>query len=363
MSEESATRRRVLQAGATALTAGLAGCSTSRLSETAPPAQSASPPPEVDSEADSPYTRVYRETIRSVVLVQTDQGQGTGFVYDDAHVVTNAHVVGGATTVNLRFSDGTWTTGRVRGADVHSDLAAIAAETVPESATPLPFEAGSPAVGREVAAVGNPYNLDGTLTTGVVSGVDRLIPAPSGYQIPDAIQTDAAVNPGNSGGPLMTKASTVLGVVNSKQGDNIGFGISAALTQRVVPALITTGDYDHAYMGVSLQTVGPTLAEANDLARPRGLIVVDTVSGGPTEGVLEESRGRFVGGQRVPVGGDVLLRLDDTELQTFEDLASYLALETRPGDTVRTTVLRDGTERTLDVELGARPERSRSPLR
>lgn len=363
MSEGSATRRRILKSGAAVLTAGLAGCSTSRLSENAPPAQSASPPPEVDSTSDSPYTRVYQETIQSVVLVQAGEGQGTGFVYDDNHVITNAHVVGETTTVNLRFGDGTWTTGRVRGTDVHSDLAAIAAETIPESATPLPFEGGHPAVGREVAAVGNPYNLDGTLTTGVVSGIDRLIPAPSGYQIPDAIQTDAAVNPGNSGGPLMTKASTVLGVVNSKQGDNIGFGISAALTQRVVPQLITTGDYDHAYMGVSLQTVGPAIAEANNLARPRGLIVVETVPGGPSEGRLRESQARIVGGQRVPVGGDILLRLGNTELQTFEDLASYLALQTRPGDTVQVTLLRNGSEQTVDIELGSRPERSQSPLR
>jgi len=362
MSEESATRRQVLKAGAVTITAGLAGCSSSRL-EGAPPAQSASPPPEVNSDAGSPYTQVYEDTIPSVVLVQTGEGQGTGFVYDDHHIITNAHVVGGATRVNLRFSDGTWTTGRVRGTDVHSDLAAITAETIPASATPLPFEAGQPVVGREVAAVGNPYNLDGTLTTGVVSGIDRLIPAPSGYQIPDAIQTDAAVNPGNSGGPLMTKASTVVGVVNSKQGDNIGFGISAALTQRVIPQLITTGSYEHAYMGVSLQTAGPAIAEANDLARPRGLIVVDTVSGGPSEGRLSESQAQIVSGQRVPVGGDILLRLGNTELHTFEDLASYLALQTRPGDTVQVTLLRNGSERTVDIELGSRPERSQSPLR
>ncbi len=166
MSEESATRRRVLKAGAVAIAAGLAGCSSSQL-ENAPPAQSASPPPEVDSDAESPYIQVYQDTIQSVVLVQTREGQGTGFVYDDNHIITNAHVVGGATRVTLRFSDGTWTTGQVRGTDVHSDLAAITAETIPASATPLPFEGGPPVVGREVAAVGNPYNLDGTLTTGI----------------------------------------------------------------------------------------------------------------------------------------------------------------------------------------------------
>ncbi len=154
--------------------------------------------------ADDTYTSVYEDAIDSVVMIRTGQGQGTGFVVDDAHVVTNAHVVGRSTAVDVRFTDGQWRSGSVVGTDPHSDLAAVAVDTVPSVATPLPFVDEQPSPGREVVAIGNPFNLEGTVTTGIVSGTDRSIPAPTGYSIPDAIQTDAAVNPGNSGGPLMT---------------------------------------------------------------------------------------------------------------------------------------------------------------
>nr|WP_239641888.1 trypsin-like peptidase domain-containing protein [Haloterrigena salina] len=319
---------------------------------------------ETPSQADgSVYSRVYREAISSVVSVQTSRGQGTGFLYGDGHVITNAHVVGTAQNTQLRFDDGTWVTGEVSGRDVHSDLAVVSADSTPDSATSLSFAQDRPVIGQEVVAIGNPYDLDGTVTTGIVSGTDRLIPSPSGYRIPDAIQTDAAVNPGNSGGPLMSTDGTVVGVVNSKRGDDIAFGISAALTQRVVPRLIENGTYEHAYLGVSFETVTPTIAEANGLDDPRGLVVVETVNTGPAEGVLSGSESRFVNGSRVPVGGDVLLAVDGTEVHSFEDLASYLALQTRPDETIELTVLRDGAEQTVELTLESRPERSRSPLR
>ncbi|WP_081597653.1 S1C family serine protease [Natrinema pellirubrum] len=220
-----------------------------------------------------------------------------------------------------------------------------------------------PAVGREVVAIGNPFDLEGTLTTGIVSGVDRSIPAPTGYSIPDAIQTDAAVNPGNSGGPLLTLEGAVAAVINSGGGDNVGFGISAALTERVVPELVEDGAYDHSFLGASFTDVTPAVASANDLADRGGLLVVDIVGGGPAAGVLEPSPGtEYTGRRRVPVGGDVLLAVDGTALATKEDLERYLALETRPGDTVELTVRRDGTERSVSLELGTRPAR-RGPYR
>lgn len=312
--------------------------------------------------AGSVYTDVYRETIPSVVLITTGQGQGTGFLYDDNHIVTNAHVVGRASSTKVRFDDGRWTSATVEGTDLHSDLAVLSVDTVPESATPLSFVQTQPVIGQEVIAIGNPYNLDGSVTSGIISGLNRLIPSPAGYQIPDAIQTDAAVNPGNSGGPLMSLDNRVLGVVNSKRGDNIAFGISGALTQRVVSALIETGEYEHAYMGVSLDTVTPAIADANDMDRPRGLLVVQTVRGGPAAGVFEQSEIETVGGQRVPVGGDVILEVDGTQIESMEDLASYLALQTSPGETIQVTVLRDGTETTVALQLAARPQGSQSPL-
>jgi S1-C subfamily serine protease len=367
MSRETSTRREFLTLGGIGLATALAGCSapfSSNDNSSSSPVKTDTPQTEPLSKADgSEYTRVYRETISSVVLVKTDQGQGTGFLYDDEHVVTNAHVAGTASTTQLRYHDGTWSSGDVRGTDRHSDLAVISADSVPDDARPLPFMQQAPVIGQKVVAIGNPYNLDGTATSGIVSGTDRLIPSPAGYRIPDAIQTDAAVNPGNSGGPLMSLDGTVVGVVNSKRGDNIAFGISAALTQRVVPALIERGQYEHAYMGVSLDTVTPTIADANELTEPRGLLVVQTVRDGPADGVLQSSTVDSVDGTRLPVGGDVILAVDGTPMQSFEDLASYLALRTRPGDTVQLTILRDGSEQTVAMTLGSRPDRSQSPLR
>jgi len=351
MSDHDPSRRRFLRAGALALTAGLAGCGS-----TAPTADGSDA--DATTTGASPYTRVYRETIDSVLLVQTDEGSGTGWVYDESHVVTNAHVVGESTGVDLRSSDGSWHTGEVVGTDPNSDLAAIDTDGLPDAATPLSLAESAATIGQEVVAIGNPFDLDGSVTTGVVSGTDRSIPAPTGFSIPDAIQTDAAVNPGNSGGPLMALDGRVVAVINSGGGDNIAFGISAALARRVLPELIETGSFEHSFMGVSVATVTPTVAEANDLDSPRGLLVLALASDGPADGVLQPADdATTLDGERVPLGGDVMLAIDGTRTDTTEALGSHLALETRPGDTVSLTILRDGSERTVEVELGTRPTR------
>ena len=359
MSERRPSRRRWLQLGGTAVTAALAGCITQvgQDSDENGTETDSEPGSEAEPTAGSPVTEVYRETIDSVVLVQTEQGSGTGFMADEGHVVTNAHVVGEAQSTEIRFSEGQWTTGEVVGSDPHSDLAAIAVETVPESATPLSFIDGEAEVGTDVVAIGNPFNFDGSVTAGIVSGVDRSIPSPTGFTIPDAIQTDAAVNPGNSGGPLMSMEGLVVAVINSGGGDNLGFGVSAPLARRVIPELIETGSYEHSYMGVTFADVTPDIAEANGLAEPRGLLVDTVVEGGPSEGVLQPSEETtLVDGAEVPVGGDVMLSIGGDELLTTEDLGNFLALQTRPGETVDVTILRDGSEQTVDLTLGTRPD-------
>nr|WP_089670367.1 trypsin-like peptidase domain-containing protein [Halobacterium jilantaiense] len=355
------SRRDVLRLGAGALAAGVAGCSgapTNQETTVATTDGTTTGDPSTTRSGDvSPYTRVYRESIDSVVLVRTDSGQGTGWVYDDAVVVTNEHVVGPAEEVDVRFNDGEWRAGTVLGTDAHSDLAAIRVADRPADATPLPLADAAPVVGQEVVAIGNPFALSGSATTGVVSGTDRAIPAPTGYRIPDAVQTDAAVNPGNSGGPLMSLDSEVVAVINSGGGDNIAFGISAALTERVVPGLVADGDYQHAYIGLSFTAVTPAVAEANDLDEARGLLVVSVDPTGPSAGVMQGSDGTaFVDGRQVRTGGDVVLSVDGTTVQTFEDLLSLLALQTSPGDTATVAYLRDGERRTADIELGVRSE-------
>jgi serine protease Do len=371
MTEEGYDRRRVLELGGAALTTALAGCTFGSDAEdgaTATRTGTDAPTSTANgtgtrtgdgrgNEDDSPYARVYRETADSVVLVDPPRGQGTGFLYDDAHVVTNAHVVGDADGADVRFASGEWGAGRVVGTDAHSDLAVIEVDGKPASATPIPFTGTPAVVGQEVVVIGNPFGLGGTVTSGIVSGVNRSIPSPAGFSIPDAIQTDAAVNPGNSGGPMMSLDGEVLAVINSGGGDNIAFGISAALTTRVVPELIETGSYDHSFIGAAFAPVTPEVAAGNDLDAARGLVITAVLEDGPAADVLRASEETTaVDGEQVPVGGDILLAIDGRSLTTTEELGSYLALETSPGDTVGLTVIRDGGERTLKLELGTQPD-------
>ncbi|GAB3665413.1 trypsin-like peptidase domain-containing protein [Halopiger thermotolerans] len=353
----------MLQALGVAATGVFAGCTTPGANDgtAAEPNGSTTGQSDAADRRDPPsngdYAAVYRETVDSVALMETSSGQGTGFVYDESHLVTNAHVVGNATELDVRFRDGEWRSGTVVGTDVYSDLAAVRVDDRPDYATPLPFIEGDPVVGEEVLVIGNPYGLDGTLTTGVVSGVNRSIPSSLGYDIPDAVQTDAAANPGNSGGPIVSLDGKVIAVINSGGGDNIAFGISAALAQRVVPSLIENGEYEHAYMGVSLATVTPAVAEANGLENPRGVIVEGVRAGGPSDGVLRPSSGTaIVDRTRVPTGGDIIVALNDAEIDSLEDLSSYLALETSPGETISVTVVRDGQEQSVELTLGTRPQ-------
>jgi len=366
MSEGRPSRRQVLGLVGSVLAAGCSDLSTEPTDgATAEPTDGeGATQPTVNSSArataeGSVYTDVYRQVAPSIgqVLVDGDrgQGQGTGFVVDGRHVVTNHHVVADSGEVRVRFADGNQRSGTVVGTDVYSDLAVVRVESRPEDATPLSFVERQPTIGQEVVAIGNPYGLAGTVSAGIISGVNRLIPSPAGVPIPDAIQTDAAVNPGNSGGPLVDLDGNVLGVVNSGGGDNIAFAISAPLAGRVVPALIEDGEYRHSYVGVGTAEVTPTIARANDLGESRGLIVVRTVEGSPADGVFRPSDTETVDGQQVPVGGDVIRGIGGETVRTLEEFASYLALRTSPGQTVTVTVLRDGERRELEVTLTDRP--------
>jgi S1-C subfamily serine protease len=367
---EGRSRRWFLSALGAAAAVGVAGCSSTPTTNAAD-----DPTPTVgvgDRDGEpigetvtpeggvSPYTEVYRETISSVVLLQvstsTGTGQGSGFMWDGNHVVTNQHVVEDANGIEVRFDEGEWREGSVVGTDVYSDLAVVRVEDVPDYATPLEVVGGDPPIGTEVVALGNPLGLGQSISSGIVSGLDRTLPSSTGFSIPDAIQTDAAANPGNSGGPLVMLDGRVAGVISAGQGDNIAFAISGALTNRVVPALIEDGEYGHAYMGIGLRPVTPTLAEANDLPAVRGVMVVSVVEDGPSDGVLQgASGGRFVDGVEVPVGGDVVLAMDGFAIPDSAALSAYLALEASPGDTIPVEVLREGQRRTVELTLGRRP--------
>ncbi len=368
------SRRAFLGTLATAATAGVAGCRSPGATRDVGSSDAGSDGTTARGDQRNPtdapgvagrYADVYDAVSPSVASVTVYDGagatgQGSAFVYDDDHLVTNEHVVADAEEVSVRFEATGWRPASVVAADVYSDVAVLELPDRPSDAAPLSFVQADPPVGAPVVAIGNPFGYSGSVSAGIVSGVNRTLPAANGFSIADAIQTDAAVNPGNSGGPLVTLDGDVVGVVNAGGGDNIGFAISAALVQRVVPELIGSGKYEHSYMGVTLRPVTPAVAEANPLPVARGVYVDRVVDGGPSDGVLRGSSGsQRVDGVDTPVGGDVVVRLDETPVPTRQALSTFLALETGPGDVVDVEVVRDGERRTVELELGSRPDPDR----
>lgn len=373
--EDRVSRRRFLAAAGTGLAAAIAGCQDSAPSRTDPqsglstdldgsfpddpeaPASTQDQPP-----ADSAFTEVYREAIDSVGAVQVEQrnetGGGTAWVIEDDFMVTNEHVVRDADSTHVWFTDVGWREASIVGMDVHSDLAVIEVEGRPDQATPLPLVTEAKAVGTQIAALGNPFGLTGSFTTGVISGRNRTIPIPGrAFSIADGIQTDAALNPGNSGGPLVTLDGEVVGVVSAGRGENTGFAISAAMVENVIPDLIQHGSHDHSYMGVGLRDVTPDIIRANDLPVSWGVYINETLDDGPAAGVLrgsDDPEGVRQGAVD-PVGGDVIVGLDDWAIPDRERLSAFLALETDPGDTISVELVRDGERQHEELTVGTRP--------
>lgn len=299
------------------------------------------------------------------------QGEGSGFIYDnEGHIVTNNHVVEGAQKVIVNFNNGMWARAEVVATDPQADLAVIKV-TPPQGMEwrPLPLaDDNSLDVGHMVIAIGNPFGLQGTMTTGIVSALGRGFPVGAfgnnRYTLPDVIQTDAAINPGNSGGPLVNLKGEVVGVnfaieSQTRQNSGVGFTIPVSIVKRVVPALIKDGAYKYPYLGLEGSTITARLAEALDLPdNTLGVYVSSVVPGGPSEkgGVKGGSRTVTTdNGMEVRRGGDIVTAIDDTPVVRFEDLVSYLITKAEPGQTVTLTIQRDGKEIKVDVTLGERP--------
>jgi len=297
------------------------------------------------------------------------QAEGSGFIYDTAgNIVTNNHVVNGATRIAVVFADGTTMPGRVVGTDPSSDLAVVRVNP-PSGVNPVQMADSSQVkVGQLAVAIGNPFGEQNTMTVGYVSAVGRALPASDGnsgpsYTIPDVIQTDAPINPGNSGGVLLDAAGRVIGVTSAiespvRASAGVGFAIPSAIVQQVVPSLIASGRYTHPYLGVSGVSLNPDLAKAMGLPETeRGALIIAVASGGPAQrgGLHGSTRQVTINGQQVPVGGDVVVAIDGHPVKGFGDLVTYLARNTKVGQTVALTALRGGSRQTFKVTLTPRP--------
>jgi len=300
------------------------------------------------------------------------RGLGSGFVWDrDGHIVTNNHVVAGADRISVTFQDGSTVAGKVAGTDPDGDLAVVKVDSDREHLVPIEVADSTQAkVGQLVAAVGNPFGLESTMTVGFISGLGRLLPvggsadpeAPS-YNIPDIIQTDAPINPGNSGGVLVDQSARVVGVTTaiiSPVGASvgIGFAIPSAVVKKVVPALIRSGRFDHPWLGIGGTSLTPDLAKAMGLKpEQRGGLVVDVMPGSPAEkaGLKGSDRQVRVDGESARVGGDVIVSLDGKPVKGFDDIVTELSRSMEVGQKVTLGTLRDGKEEQVQVTLEARP--------
>lgn len=300
---------------------------------------------------------------------QFQSALGSGFVWDsNGDIVTNNHVVAGASKVEVTFSDGTTVPAKLVGADPDSDLAVIKVDVSSDKLHPVQMgDSGAIKVGELAIAIGNPFGLEGTMTTGIISAVGRSLPADEtnvqSYTIPDIIQTDAPINPGNSGGVLIDAKGQVLGVtsaIESPSGSNagIGFAIPSAIVKNVVPALITDGKYVHSWLGISGTSLTPDLATAMKLdSAQRGALVEEVLPNSPAQkaGLKASNQQATIDGQQTNVGGDVITAIDGQPILQMDDLIAYLARSTRVDQNVTLTILRDGKQQTVDVTLAARP--------
>lgn len=309
--------------------------------------------------------------IKSRIVVETIFGktytsaEGSGFVYSpDGCIITNYHVVEDAESVQVFFPDRSIYEARIVGVDPHADLAVLKIEPGKKILHALTFSDSSKLrVGQPVIAVGNPFGLTATLTTGVISQLNRLLESPAGRGIPGVIQFDAAVNPGSSGGPLLDYSGNVIGVttaIASTTGEfaGIGFAIPSNTVLRVVKSLIETGKYEHPWMGIGGIDVNMEIAQLMNLERAYGLLVTAVAENSPAEKAGLRAGTRMVvlsDGTRVNIGGDVIIGVDGVVVFSLSDLLSYIEESKRPGDTITLRILRENAEMNLTLRLGATP--------
>jgi S1-C subfamily serine protease len=289
------------------------------------------------------------------------EGTGSGFLWDDqGHIVTNNHVVDGADRISVVLGDGSEVDATLVGVDPPNDLAVLRVDLAGSSL--IPVELGSSndlRIGQRAIAIGNPFGLDRTLTTGVVSGLGRPLQTADDTVIFDVIQTDAAINPGNSGGPLLDSRGRVIGVATAirQDAEGIGFAVPVDTLKRVVPALIAQGYYPHPWLGFQGYNITPGLARALELPVESGILVAQLYREGPAlaAGLQGAQREVIIGNRRLLAGGDIVTAIDDHSVTSWDDLNEYLELRTVVGDEVTLFILRDGQPGQLPITIAEQP--------
>jgi S1-C subfamily serine protease len=311
-------------------------------------------------------TETVPATATSPARMQQVEALGSGFVIDTkGDIVTNDHVVQGSTHIRVGFSSGTTYSATVVGGDPSTDVAVVRVNAPRSALTPLTFaNSGAIAIGDAAYAIGNPFGLDRTLTAGIVSATGRDIQAPNGLAIPNAIQTDAAINHGNSGGPLLDSLGRVVGIASQIEGGTVdanvgvGFAVPSNTARAVANQLIATGHVVHPWLGVQVETLDPNVATNVGLPS-RGVMVARVVKGSPAAkaGVRAATRQETVNGVTVLLGGDAIVAVDGKPISTAQQLADAVALR-KPGDRLTLDIVRAGQNRTVTVTLGNVPAQS-----
>jgi len=323
----------------------------------------------METDTEFSLAEVFERSEMSVVQVNVlrggDGGIGSGFVYSkEGHIITNQHVVKDSTKVTVTFLDGESFIGDVIGIDRDLDIAVVKVNSEnPERLQPLIIgDSSKLTVGERITAIGNPFGLSGSMTSGIVSQMGRLLPQETGYSIPDVIQTDAAINPGNSGGPLFNMNGEVVGIntaIQSATGEftGVGFAVPSNTVKKVVPVLIKDGEFKHPWMGISGTDVDPELAEMRELESSKGFVVVSVIEGSPAEkaGMKGVTQTRERDGREFPMDGDIIIEIDGKTVRKISDILVHLQREKSVGDEMIITVLRTGVAFDLTMILEERP--------
>jgi len=314
----------------------------------------------------TPLANLFRQVDQSVVSVSSAGDkpvQGSGFVYsEDGYIVTNQHVIEEAEGIEVTFTDGSTRDAEVIGENAYSDLAVLKVNKRGLESLEL-ADSSKVRVGERAIAIGNPFGLRGTMTAGIVSQKGRLIRTQGDFSIPNVIQTDAAINPGNSGGPLLNSRGKVIGIntaIETRTGvfSGIGLAVPSNTVERVVPEIIENGDYQYPWIGVSGLSVDSEIAERMNLEEERGFLILEVVEDSPADkaGLKAGNETVEIRGQEVDIGGDIITAINGEEMEDIEEILLYLERETRVGQTVNITVVRDGEKRDIPLTLESRPD-------